>query len=67
MVELRTSRSRASGLRSSLLVEVAGLPGATKSKTSDLTAIRHVEFRDEFSGVVARRFVVFTIWGDERQ
>ena len=42
---------------SSVLVEVAGLPGATNSKTSDLTAMRHFEFRDEFSGIAAQRFV----------
>jgi hypothetical protein len=50
---------------SSVLVEVAGLPGATKSKTSDLTAMRDFEFRDEFSGVAARRFVDITTCGDE--
>jgi hypothetical protein len=50
---------------SSVLVEVPRLPGTTKSKTSDLTAIRHFEFRDEFSGVAAGRFVVLTIWRDE--
>jgi hypothetical protein len=50
---------------SSVLVEVAGLPGATKSKTSDLTAMHHVEFRDEFSGVAARRFVILTTCGAE--
>ena len=48
-----------------MLVEVAGLPGATKSKTSDLTAMRHFEFRDEFSGLAARRFVAITTCGDE--
>ncbi len=35
----------------SVLVEVAGLSGTTKSKTSDLTAMRHFEFRDELIGI----------------
>ena len=48
-----------------MLVEVAGLPGATESKTSDLTAMRDFELRDEFSGLVARRFVALTTCGDE--
>jgi len=46
-------------------VQVAGLPGATKSKTSDLTAMRHFEFRDESLGVAARGFAVLLTWGDE--
>jgi hypothetical protein len=49
---------------SPVLVEVAGLPGATKSKTSDLTAMRDFEFRDEFLGVAARRFVALMTCGD---
>jgi hypothetical protein len=50
---------------SSVPVEVAEQQRATKSKTSDLTAMRHFEFRDEFSGVVARRFVALTICREE--
>ena len=56
-----TSRRLADGAprSSSVLVEVAGLPGATKSKTADLTAMRDFELRDEFSGLAARRFVAY--------
>jgi hypothetical protein len=38
---------------SAVLVEVAGLPGAAKSKTSDLTAMRHFELRDGEFGMHA--------------
>jgi hypothetical protein len=50
---------------SSVLVELAGLPAATKSKTAELTAMRHFEFRDEFTGVAAQRFVALTTCGDD--
>ena len=52
---------------SAALIEVAGLPGATKSEAVDSTAMRHLEFRDEFSGITARRFVALTTCGDESQ
>jgi len=50
---------------SSVLVEVAGLPGATKSKTSDLTAMQDFVLQDEYSGIAAGRFVALTTRGDE--
>ena len=56
-----TAHSEARRCRSRL----RGCQVLQKSKTSDLTAIRHFEFRDEFSGVATRRFVVFKMWGDE--
>jgi hypothetical protein len=36
-----------------------------RSKTSDLTVVGHIEFRDAFSGLVARRFVVRRACGAE--
>ena len=36
-----------------ILVEVAALPGTTESRTSDLTAMRHFEFRDGKMGTLA--------------
>jgi hypothetical protein len=50
---------------SSVLVEVAELPRPTKSKAADLMAMRHFEFRDEFSAVAARRIAALTPCGDD--
>ena len=58
--------SATSHLRSSsVLVKVTDLPVAAELKTADLTAMRHLELREEFSGLVARRLADITTCGDE--
>lgn len=49
----------------SVMVEVADLPGVTELKSADLTAMRAFEERDEYSALVAREFADITSCGVE--